>query len=161
MKLYQKMQSKISNELSNRREYRLNIDHYLKITEEIGLKSQLMHLMNILFMKPGTIQSCPEMGIDLNSYQFEFATDDIIANINNKIREQFANYISPNLPYIEVSRNEESKDGKEILIIISSKNATEIEDLKSKGKYEEKSTEIYAITYNSESKIYDVVGFLY
>lgn len=100
---------------SNKSELALEINSFDKPKElsSIGAWSQLM--LNLLFIKPGTYPSLPELGIGIEAYQYEFL-DTAIDEISTSLTYQQQTYL-PDIPLAGVQVSKIEKNGQPILII--------------------------------------------
>ena len=100
---------------SSKSELTLEINSFDKPKElsSVGAWSQL--LLNLMFTRPGTYPSMPELGIGIEDFQYEFL-DSAIDQLTTAITTQQQTYL-PDIPLsgVQVSRIE--KGGQPILII--------------------------------------------
>lgn len=81
-------------------------------TFELGVNT----ILTLLFMKPGQFPSIPELGIDIESYLFEYADDKRIpTDIKNKLIDQcsYINIIGLNIDV----RFDKTSEGTDALVI--------------------------------------------
>ena len=66
----------------------------LNTTEKIsGNKAILNAIKNIILSRPGNFPYTPELGIDLDQYQFEIADNVLINKVKGEIESQISRYI--------------------------------------------------------------------
>jgi hypothetical protein len=103
-------------------------------------------VLTLLFMKPGQFPSIPELGIDIESYLFEYSDDKRIpTEIKNKLIDQ-CQYIDIIGLNIEV-RFDKTSDGSDALVIDMSGN-----EYLSRGN--ESGHIIIGITYDKLNRLY-------
>ena len=81
---------------SYKKELTLSLDIYDTPAELQGPKAWAQLIVNLLYMKPGSYPSCPEMGIDLSSYDHEFF-DNVRYKLQNEVIAQVYLYY-PEIP---------------------------------------------------------------
>ena len=101
---------------SSKTETSLQINSFDKPTElnDVAAWSQLM--LNLLFLKPGTYPSMPDMGIGIEQYQYEFL-DDAIDELSAKIITQQQTYL-PDIPLDNIQVSKYDNNGHPTLIIL-------------------------------------------
>lgn len=77
-----------------KKELSLEYDDYQKPLEKDNLMGLARLILNLLFLEPGTYPNSPEMGINIQKYQFELMTKDFEGTLQSKITEQIDTYIS-------------------------------------------------------------------
>ena len=106
----------MSNPLeSSKKELLLEVNSFDKPTELSGVSAWSQLLLNLIFLKPGTYPSVPEMGIGIENYQYDFM-DDAIGELSAKITEQHKKYLS-DIPLAGVNVSKLEKNGQPILIV--------------------------------------------
>ena len=90
------MQDPISNVESNKTELNLGINSFDNPTKLSELQAWSQLMLNLTFLRPGTFPSQPEMGVDIEKYQFDFI-DDATAELSTKITDQQQKYL-PDVP---------------------------------------------------------------
>jgi len=100
---------------SRKSELTLDINSFDKPKElsSVGAWSQL--ILNLMFIKPGTYPSIPELGIGIEDYQYEYM-DTAIDQLTAAITNQQQTYL-PDIPLSQVNVSKMEKDGQPILII--------------------------------------------
>ena len=83
-----------------------------KLTD-VSAWSQLM--LNLIFLKPGSYPSIPEMGVGIEDYQYDFL-DEAISELSSKITTQQQTYL-PDIPLDGVEISSYDNNGQMILII--------------------------------------------
>ena len=106
----------MSNPLeSSKKEPILEINSFDKPTELSGVSAWSQLLLNLIFLKPGTYPSAPEMGVGIEEYQYDFV-DDAISELSTKITEQQKKYLS-DIPLSSVQVTKVEQNGQPILVI--------------------------------------------
>jgi hypothetical protein len=101
---------------SNKKELLLEVNSFNKPAELLGKTAWTQLIKNLLFLEPGTYPSVPDMGINIQSVQFEFM-DDILDTIADKIKNQVNTYL-PDIPLTGVNAQSTEYEGQKILLII-------------------------------------------
>lgn len=105
---------------ANKKELGLSTNVFNKQTEYQGKTAWFQLILNLIFLRPGTYPSIPNMGVGIQDYEYEYI-DDVKDNIRNKIEEQIKLFL-PDVPLASVDVNSVNYDGKTILLIIISLN---------------------------------------
>jgi hypothetical protein len=106
----------MSNPLeSSKKEVSLEINSFDKPAELSNVAAWSQLLLNLIFLKPGTYPSLPEMGVGIESFQYDFLEDTISA-LSARITEQHKNYLS-DVPLARVQISKMEQNGQPILII--------------------------------------------
>ena len=103
---------------ANKKELGLNTNVFNKSTEYQGKTAWFQLILNLIFLRPGTYPSIPNMGVGLQDYEYEYI-DDVKDNIRNKIEEQ-VNLFLPDVPLASVEVTSVEYEGKTILLIVIS-----------------------------------------
>ena len=102
---------------SKKKEVVIGINSFNKPAETSGMDAWTKLITRLLFMRPGSYPTDPEMGCDLGKYEFSFL-DDVKNEIQELITDQVRTYL-PDIPFDTVSVQSQSSDtGKPILLII-------------------------------------------
>lgn len=102
---------------SDKLELVLGVNNFDKPSEAIGVNAWAKLVTNLLFMKKGTYPSEPDMGIEIQKYEFSFI-DDIQDELESTITEQLHSYL-PSVPLTSVKlRSETSESGQPILLVV-------------------------------------------
>lgn len=96
-------------------ELKLEINAFDNPTRLNDLKAWSQLLLNLLFLRPGTYPSQPEMGIDIKNYQYDFI-DEAINEISGKIITQQQLYL-PDVPLVSVDVFQKPYKTEQLLII--------------------------------------------
>jgi hypothetical protein len=88
-----------SNLIKLRAELCFAVDNYNKPKVLQGIDAKTSRFLKLLYMKPGTIPSSPNMGVNITSYKFNFMNDDLTIQLKVKIEEQVSQY----LPELNIS----------------------------------------------------------
>ena len=100
---------------SSKTELALEIDSFDKPKELSNAKAWSQLMLNLIFLKPGTYPSIPEMGVGIEDYQYDFL-EDAISELSAKIVNQQKTYL-PDIPLSEVQVTKIDKSGQPVLII--------------------------------------------
>ena len=103
---------------ANKKELGLSTNVFNKATEYPGKTAWFQLILNLIFLRPGTYPSIPNMGVGLQDYEYEYI-DDVKDNIRNKIEEQ-VNLFLPDVPLASVEVTSVEYEGKTILLIVIS-----------------------------------------
>jgi len=104
---------------SDKTEQALEINTFNEPLELSGPNAWARLISNLVFMSPGTIPTDPEMGCEIQKYEFSFI-DDVKEEIEEKITDQVRTYF-PDIPLQEITvTSEENSTGRNILLIILS-----------------------------------------
>ena len=103
---------------ANKEELGLSTNVFNKATEYQGKTAWFQLILNLIFLRPGTYPSIPNMGVGLQDYEYEYI-DDVKDNIRNKIEEQ-VNLFLPDVPLASVEVTSVEYEGKTILLIVIS-----------------------------------------
>ena len=103
---------------ANKKELGLSTNVFNKATEYQGKTAWFQLILNLIFLRPGTYPSIPNMGVGLQDYEYEYI-DDVKDNIRNNIEEQ-VNLFLPDLPLTSVEVTSVEYEGKTILLIVIS-----------------------------------------
>lgn len=103
---------------ANKKELGLSTNVFNKATEYQGKTAWFQLILNLIFLRPGTYPSIPNMGVGLQDYEYEYI-DDVKDNIRNKIEEQ-VNLFLPDVPLASVEVTSVEYEGKTILLIVIS-----------------------------------------
>lgn len=103
---------------ANKKELGLSTNVFNKATEYQGKTAWFQLILNLIFLRPGTYPSIPNMGVGLQDYEYEYI-DDVKDNIRNKIEEQVKLFL-PDVPLTSVEVTSVDYEGKTILLIVIS-----------------------------------------
>ena len=103
---------------ANKKELGLSTNVFNKATEYQGKTAWFQLILNLIFLRPGTYPSIPNMGVGLQDYEYEYI-DDVKDNIRNKIAEQ-VNLFLPDVPLASLEVTSVEYEGKTILLIVIS-----------------------------------------
>ena len=103
---------------ANKKELGLSTNVFNKATEYQGKTAWFQLILNLIFLRPGTYPSIPNMGVGLQDYEYEYIVD-VKDNIRNKIEEQ-VNLFLPDVPLASVEVTSVEYEGKTILLIVIS-----------------------------------------
>ena len=100
---------------SQKTETSLEINSFDKPEELNEVKAWSQLLLNLIFLKPGTYPSMPEMGIGIENYQYDFL-DEAVDELTTAITSQQQTYL-PDVPLSGVQVGKTEHQGQPILII--------------------------------------------
>lgn len=100
---------------SNKKELQLSINSFDNPTELTGIKAWSQLMLQLIFMEPGTYPSLPDMGVGIESYQYDFM-DDILSQLSAKIIQQQRDYLS-DIPLTAVTIEPRTVNGETIMLI--------------------------------------------
>ena len=100
---------------SDKTELAIQINSFDKPTElnDVNAWSQLM--LNLIFLKPGTYPSMPEMGVGIEDYQYDFL-EEAVEELAAKINEQQSTYL-PDIPLAGTQISKIDNNGHPVLLI--------------------------------------------
>lgn len=102
---------------SEKSELVLGINSFNKPAEKSGPDAWCKLITTLLFMKKGTYPSDPNMGCEIQQYDFAFI-DDIINKVQANVSDQIQTYL-PDIPLDSVSVTKDfSESGEPILLIV-------------------------------------------
>lgn len=101
---------------SQRKELILGLNSFDTPAEAIGKEAWIRLILNLLYLKKGTYPSNPEIGIDIQSYDFGFM-DDAIDKLQSEIMSQVRTFL-PDIPLESVIVKSDDIAGKKVLILI-------------------------------------------
>lgn len=101
-----------------KKELLLEINSFNKPAEVQGKNAWTRLIKNLLFLEPGTYPSMPEMGLNIQSYDYEYM-DDTIKSLPEKIRKQVNTYL-PDIPLDDVTAQSVDSGGRKVLLIVLS-----------------------------------------
>ena len=105
---------------ANKKELGLSTNVFNKATEYKGKTAWFQLILNLIFLRPGTYPSIPNMGVGIQDYEYEFL-DDVKDNIQAAIQEQVKTFL-PDIPLENVEVTNVDYNGKSILLIAISLN---------------------------------------
>lgn len=100
---------------SSKAEVVLGINSFDKPEELTDVKAWSQLMLNLIFLKPGSYPSIPEMGVGIENYQYDFM-DDTISELSAKIITQQQTYL-PDIPLSTVNVQKIEQNGQPILIV--------------------------------------------
>lgn len=100
---------------SNKKELQLSINNVNKPTELSGKEAWIQLITNLLFLKPGSFPSQPDMGIDISRYEYEFI-DEAMSDIESRIYQQVTTYL-PEVPFQQVDVSKVMMGGIPVVVI--------------------------------------------
>lgn len=100
---------------SNKKETSLQINSFDKPNELTGVAAWSQLMLNLIFLKPGTYPSLPEMGVGIEDYQYDFFEEAVEA-LSAAITEQQKVFL-PDVPLSGIKISKLEKNGQPILVI--------------------------------------------
>lgn len=100
---------------SSKIETSLEINSFDKPAELSNVSAWSQLMLNLIFLKPGTYPSIPEMGVGIENYQYDFL-EDAISELSSKIVDQQQRFL-PDVPLSGVQISKIEQKGQPILII--------------------------------------------
>lgn len=101
-----------------KKELSIGIDNFNKPEELSGRNAWINLITTLLFMKKGTYPTDPEMGCEIQKYEYGFAEPSVFDKIENEVREQITTYL-PDIPLTSIRiTSESSGNSLPILLII-------------------------------------------
>lgn len=102
---------------SEKKELVLGVNSFDKPAEAIGVNAWVKLVTNLLFMRKGTYPSEPNMGVEIQKYEFSFI-DDIKEELESEITSQIQTYL-PSVPLDAVNLSSTTlESGKVILLVV-------------------------------------------
>lgn len=99
----------------NKQELSLSINSFDNPTNLLGVKAWSQLMLNLTFLRKGTYPSQPEMGIDIQSYEYEYL-DEAVQQLAGEILDQQQKYL-PDIPLIDVTVTTTEYKGSPVLLI--------------------------------------------
>ena len=96
----------------------LEVNSFNKPAEVQGKNDWTRLIKNLLFLEPGTYPSVPEMGLNIQGYDYEYM-DETVSSLPEKIRSQVSTYL-PDIPLQDVSAQSVDVDGRKVLLVVLS-----------------------------------------
>lgn len=81
-----------------------------------GKEAWVREIQNLLFLRPGTYPSCPNMGIGIQDFEFSFI-DSAVDELQMRIPAQVSNFL-PTVPFRGCSVYSKDIDGRPVLFVI-------------------------------------------
>ena len=100
---------------SNKKETSLQINSFDKPEELSGVSAWSQLMLNLIFLKPGTYPSLPQMGVGIEDYQYDFL-DEAVESLSTAITEQQKVFL-PDVPLSGLKISKIEKSGQPILVI--------------------------------------------
>lgn len=100
---------------SNKTELSLQINAFDKPAEYNEVKAWSQLMLNLIFLRPGTYPSMPEMGVGIDEYQYDFL-ESAVEELSSKITSQAQMYL-PDVPLSGVQIAKVEHNGYPILFI--------------------------------------------
>lgn len=116
LKAKRRIKSVAERQEAEKKELVLGINSFEKPAEAAGAGAWANLISNLMFMSPGTMPTDPDMGCNIQQYEFSFV-DDKKDEIQQKVTDQVRMYF-PDIPLETVDvRGETLPSGKPVLII--------------------------------------------
>ncbi len=100
---------------SEKKEVTLEINAFDKPKELSQVEAWSQLLLNLIFLRPGTYPSMPEMGVGIEDYQFDFL-EDAIEELTAAITAQQKTYLS-DIPLNGINCSQIEHKGAPVLLI--------------------------------------------
>lgn len=111
-----------------KKELSIGIDNFNKPAQLSGKDAWINLITTLLFMKKGTYPTDPEMGCELQKYDYGFMESTVFDKIENEIRDQITTYL-PDIPLNSIRVTSESSNGRQpVLLIILEFDVDDITD---------------------------------
>lgn len=111
-----------------KKELSIGIDNFNKPAQLSGKDAWINLITTLLFMKKGTYPTDPEMGCELQKYEYGFMESTVFDKIENEIRDQITTYL-PDIPLNSIRVTSESSNGRQpVLLIILEFDVDDITD---------------------------------
>ena len=102
---------------AEKKELILGLNSFNQPAETSGVEAWVKLITNLLFMRKGSYPTDPEMGCEIQKYEYSFI-DDVRDDIMNLINDQVRKYL-PDIPFDSATVTTSTSDsGKVILLII-------------------------------------------
>ena len=102
---------------AEKKELVLGLNSFNQPAETSGVEAWVKLITNLLFMKKGAYPTDPEMGCEIQKYEYAFV-DDVRDEIESLINDQIRRYL-PDIPFESATISTTTSDsGKVILLII-------------------------------------------
>ena len=75
-------------------EFELSVNNFGNTTEYNDLEALAREIQTLILMIPGSYPNHPEMGVGIQTYQFEFLDQFTISEISDRINKQITQYIN-------------------------------------------------------------------
>lgn len=108
-------------------ELTLNRSEFNRLDQRVDKISLAQTIQNLLIIKKGTYPNQPELGIGIEEYMFELASEDVIRDLEYSIDEQIKKFIPTNynIEFEVDTDNKYSKKGLSVLSITFTINDNE------------------------------------
>lgn len=84
------------------KDFTFELDEYGKTKEYSGTNAIILAIKNILLSRPGNFPFTPDLGVDIQRFQFELLDDYTLSDIKNQIMTQINKFI-PTIDNVNVS----------------------------------------------------------
>jgi hypothetical protein len=98
-----------------RKELKLALNPFERPAELSGSKAWIQQIINLLYMKKGTYPTDPDLGVDIQSYDFQF-TDTAVLDLQHAIDRQVSDYL-PMIPISNINVTTTEINGNIALLI--------------------------------------------
>lgn len=82
-------------------ELNFGYDEFSRPKTFTGFDALAKMVLNLIVMNPGTIPSCPEMGVGIEMYKMEYNTTETLNTIREAVISQINDYIPDYFKYIK------------------------------------------------------------
>lgn len=105
----------MANLESQKKELLLSVNAFNKPTELVGSKAWAQLILGLIFLKPGTYPSIPDMGVGIQDYEYDFA-DSAAEILQTRISEQVSRYL-PDIQVDGINVSTTQYQGRTIMMI--------------------------------------------
>lgn len=84
---------KMVKNMAEYRDFSFELDEYGKTKEYSGVNAIIMAIKNILLSRPGNFPFTPDLGLNIDKYQFELLDDYTLSDIKNGILYQINKFV--------------------------------------------------------------------
>ena len=82
-------------------EHNFGYNEFSKANSYSGMVALAKLIQNLLITEPGTLPSCPNYGVGIETYKMEFSNSDTYSRMINVISEQIDTYLAEYSQYIK------------------------------------------------------------
>jgi len=108
---------------SDKKEIQLSLNSFNVPSQNTGIKAWIQLVTQLLFLRKGTYQSDPNMGVGFQDYEFT-EIDNTINELTNSITEQIRTYL-PDIPFDSVTIERLDDNHPNVLLVMLNFTTTE------------------------------------
>lgn len=108
---------------SDKKEIQLSLNSFNVPSQNTGIKAWIQLVTQLLFLRKGTYQSDPNMGVGLQDYEFT-EINNTINELTNSITEQIRTYL-PDVPFDSVTIERLDDNHPNVLLVMLNFTTTE------------------------------------